>query len=321
MMGMRWIDGWRWCFLLLFLLLAGSAGAETGTPVPLADPFILLHDGVYYAYGTGAADGIEVYVSDDLATWRRADNGRDGLALRKGDAWGDRWFWAPEVYPVKDGFLMYYSADEHICAAKSPSPLGPFVQTEKKPMLADEKAIDNSLFIDADGKPYLFFVRFDRGNVIWMAELEPDLVTIRKKTLRKCFEASQRWEKIQGRINEGPFVLRDGGTYYLTYSANDYQSPFYGVGYAVANRPAGSWSKYGGNPILQKPGNLVGTGHHAFFRDKEGKLRIVFHSHRDKENIHPRNMHIGTARFENGRLIIDSACITPVLAPPGKTLP
>ena len=39
--------------------------AET---VPLADPFILLHNGVYYAYGTHSDQGIEVYTSDDLNT-------------------------------------------------------------------------------------------------------------------------------------------------------------------------------------------------------------------------------------------------------------
>ena len=36
------------------------------TPVLLGDPFIMLHDGTYYAYGTYADEGIEVYTSDDL---------------------------------------------------------------------------------------------------------------------------------------------------------------------------------------------------------------------------------------------------------------
>jgi hypothetical protein len=40
--------------------------------VPLADPFILLHDGTYYAYGTKAEHGIAVFESDDLQTWRQA---------------------------------------------------------------------------------------------------------------------------------------------------------------------------------------------------------------------------------------------------------
>ena len=47
-------------------------------------------------------------------------------------------------------FYMYYSADEHICVATADSPAGPFTQSKKEPQIADEKCIDNSLFIDDD---------------------------------------------------------------------------------------------------------------------------------------------------------------------------
>ena len=117
--------------------------------VPLADPFILLHDGTYYAYGTKAEHGIAVFESDDLQTWRQA-SGRaaEGLALHKDDVYGDRWFWAPEVYCINGAFYMFFSAQSHVCVAVSDSPLGPFVQKEKKPMIEGEKCIDNTLFID-----------------------------------------------------------------------------------------------------------------------------------------------------------------------------
>ena len=36
---------------------------ELEIPVPLGDPFILLHNGTYYAYGTHSDEGIEVYIS------------------------------------------------------------------------------------------------------------------------------------------------------------------------------------------------------------------------------------------------------------------
>lgn len=54
-------------------------------------------------------------------------------------------------------------------------------------MIADEKCIDNSLFIDDDGTPYLFFDRFNDGLNIWVAELEKDLMTIKR---RPCTLAS-----------------------------------------------------------------------------------------------------------------------------------
>ena len=233
-----------------------------GESVPLGDPFILLHDGVYYAYGTHAADGIEVYTSKDLKRWKL-----HGLALNKEDVWADSRFWAPEIYEIHGKFYMYYTADEHICVAISDSPVGPFRQKEKKPMIADEKMIDSSLFIDDDGKPYLFFVRFNDGNNVWVAELENDYMTIKAETMRPCVHVSQAWEEVWPRVNEGSYVM-------------------------------GEWTKYDENPILQNPGTLQGVGHSAMFKDKEGKLRIVYHAHKDKEHIHPRGMYIGSVSFQ-----------------------
>ena len=107
---------------------------ELEIPVPLGDPFILLHNGTYYAYGTHSDEGIEVYISDNLKTWKYK-----GLALNKKDSWADRWFWAPEVYEVNGKFYMYYSADEHICVAVADSPVGPFIQNKQEPMIVEEK--------------------------------------------------------------------------------------------------------------------------------------------------------------------------------------
>lgn len=288
-------------FICLFIMISSCKGADKPeetihytTPVLLGDPFIMLYDNVYYAYGTGANDGIEVYTSDDLREWEKAPK----LALHKDNSYGEKWFWAPEVYYVNGKFYMYYSAEEHICVAVADSPFGPFKQSVQKPMLEGEKTIDNSLFIDDDGKPYLFFDRFNDGLNIWVAELENDLMTIKTETLHPCIHVSQEWEKVWPRVNEGAFVTKYNGIYYMTYSANSYESPFYGVGCATATNIMGEWTKYPDNPLLQKPGNLVGVGHSAMFRDKKGDLRIVFHAHHDEKNIHPRIMYIGRAGFE-----------------------
>ena len=263
--------------------------------VPLGDPFILLWEGKYYAYGTYSTDGIAVFVSDDLLSWSSTTS----LALHKDDVWADQWFWAPEVYQVNGTFYMYYSADEHICVATSDSPLGPFRQAVQKPMIADEKCIDNTMFLDDDGKAYLLFDRFNDGLNIWLAELKDNLIDLKPETMVKCINVSQPWEEIWPRVNEGSFVIKRNGIYYMTYSANSYESPFYGVGVATATSIRGPWTKYEGNPILQKPGSLVGIGHSAMFTYKAGKLRIVFHAHNSITSIHPRNMYISTVSFEN----------------------
>lgn len=263
--------------------------------VEFADPFIMLDGDTYYAYGTKSDNGIACYSSDDLVHW----NAR-GLALHDYDSYADQWFWAPEVYKVGNRYLMYYSANEHICVAEGTSPIGPFVQKEKVSMLPNEKAIDNTLFIDTDGTPYLFFDRFNDGINVWVAKLNDDLLTIDESTMTHCIKQSQSWE-FEG-VNEGPCVIKHGDTYYMTYSGNGYTNPEYGIGLATAKSPMGPWTKYAGNPIFQFPqtihyGRLSGVGHCGMFTDKEGNLRIVFHAHKVPGQGDPREMYISTVNF------------------------
>jgi len=300
-------------------LVAGTV-APAAAPLPLADPFILSDGGKYYAYGTSSPSGIVALVSDDLKTWSWPEGRAGYLALDKQDSFGARGFWAPEVYRVGNEYLMFYSAEEHVCVATSASPLGPFRQDRKEPLLKDRGNIDSSLFRDDDGRPYLFWVHYNNRNEIWMAELEPDCRTIRPGTAHLIAWPEQPWELVFNTINEGPFVVKHGGTYYLTYSGNGYTSPNYGIGCATAKSVAGPWVKYADNPVFQSPGGLVGVGHHALFTDKDGVRRIVFHAHNSVTNVHPRLTHIGTYAFEKrpsgpDRLVVDKAFFTPVLRP------
>ena len=269
----------------------GDKPAEVQLDIPFADPFILLHEDTYYAYGTSSDNGFEVYYSSNgLEKWTKHSR----FALSKENSYGNKWFWAPEVYynEKNNTFYLFYSAEEHICVATSDSPLGPFIQKEKVSMRS-EKSIDSSVFIDDDGKAYIYFVRFTNGNVIWMAELNEDWLSLNEETLQKCFEVSQPWETDMAKVVEGPSVFKHDGKYYMLYSANHYESQNYGVGYAMADSPDGSWRKADENPILQKPQNtIVGSGHGAMFKDKKGDYKYVFHAHNNPSNIHPRLMNI-----------------------------
>lgn len=262
--------------------------------LPIADPYILLHDGRYYAYGTGGTlngEGIACFSSDDLTHWVRESH-----ALAAADSYGNTNFWAPEVYyvPSKQKFYMFYSAEEHICVATADAPQGPFRQAEKRPIW-DEKSIDTSLFIDTDGTPYLYFVRFTDGNVIWVAQLTDDLTALKTETLTECVKVSEPWELAQdkvARVAEGPSVLKQGDTYYLLYSANHFESKSYGVGYTTSKSPLGPWKKYAGNPILQRTDGLVGTGHGAPFQCIDGTWKYIFHAHWSESNVQPRTSFI-----------------------------
>ena len=278
--------------------------------IPFADPFILYEDGLYYLYGTGSDEGIPVVVSKDLKTWSWPEGETMFFALHKDNSFGDRMFWAPEVYKVDGRYIMYYSSEEHICAAESDSPLGPFLQKFQRP-IRSHKGIDNHLFIDKDGTPYIYWVHFNDGNEIWMARLNEDLSTIVEGTERFCIGMGQDWEKVWPSVNEGPSVIERDGVYYMTYSANSYESPAYGVGVATASSPEGPWVKYDGNPVLQFCNSLEGVGHHALFKDAKGKDRIVFHSHNRPGQIHPRIIHIGKFRIKKGKVVISDEFITP----------
>ncbi|MBR2940216.1 MAG: family 43 glycosylhydrolase, partial [Kiritimatiellae bacterium] len=213
----------------LFAFAAETAKAEL-KPLTLADPFVLSHGGKYYAYGTWSGHGIAVAVSSDLRTWT-LEGGRaaEGLALHKNDSYGEHSFWAPEVYRRNGKFIMFYTAQEHVCAAVADSPLGPFRQDEKKPLL-ERKGIDNSLFVDRSGRAWMYYVHFDRGNTIWMAELEKDCMRVKPGTERQLFRADSQWE--YNSVVEGPFVVKIGKKYVMTYSACDFRNPDYAVGVA-----------------------------------------------------------------------------------------
>ena len=282
--------------------------------VPLADPFILLHDGVYYAYGTGEP-GFRIYTSTDLEHWKKK-----GIVLDIDKCWGTKQFWAPEVYYVKakKKFFIFYSSEEHICVAVSDSPEGPFTQEVMKP-IREEKGIDTSLFIDDDGTPYLFFVRFTGGNVIWVAEMTDDLLGIKDETLTECISAVEPWETVDSKVAEGPSVFKVKGKYYMIYSTNHTRSQDYAVGYATASSPYGPWEKSSGNPVLRKDspnaGGLVGTGHGAPFKDKNGKSMYVFHAHFSDSTMYPRTMYIDTDLqvAKDGSLSMPGEIIRPVV--------
>ena len=274
-----------------------------------ADPFVLFYEGKYYMYCTtenndplvgandfGTAtkdgDGIFVYTSDDMKSWER-----QGYALKKGDSIGEKWFWAPEVLSYRGRFYMAYAAEEHIAIASADHPLGPFKQ-EKKAWLREGKSIDGSFFVDDDGSVYLYYVRLDGQNRIYVARLKDDLSGIEKEYDDCLIAATEPWETVDCLIAEGPFVLKHKGLYYLTYSCNHTRCIDYGVGCAISNSPTGPFEKCKENPILTRKGNLIGVGHHSFITLEDGKMYCAYHCHSmDRSNFKPRMACINTAEF------------------------
>ena len=258
-----------------------------------ADPFVLLHNGTYYLYSTNSPDGFRVFTSTDMGTWEDR-----GYCLRAEDVMGDKWFWAPEVMERNGKFYMVYVANEHLGIAVADSPLGPFRQEEKK-WLNDCNEIDGHFFVDDDGCVYLYFVRFDAGNVLWCAKMNDDLLSYDKDTATFLFRAEDEWETRDCSVVEGAFVLKHNGKYYLTYSANHTRCEDYAIGCAVSEHPMGPFEKVSYNPILKKSDALNGTGHHSFTTTKDGQgLVCVYHARPGRDTSCARLTCVDRAAFE-----------------------
>lgn len=278
-------------FLLPFLL---GVIPVWGQHIQLADPTIFYEKGAYYLYGTGgnSNDGFQVYTSKDLQNWEGPKGVSDGYCLKKGDSFGSKGFWAPQVFRYKGKYFMAYTADEFIAIASSDSPLGPFRQAKIAKLPAAIKQIDPYVFFDDDGKIYLYHVRLTNGNRLFVAELKEDLTAIKEGTLKECISATADWENTshsEWPVSEGPTILKKEGTYYFFYSANDFRNIDYAVGYATSLSPYGPWTKHEGNPIISR--NILkhnGTGHGDIFFDDKGNMRYVFHTHHSDTAVGPR---------------------------------
>ncbi|HUQ96141.1 MAG TPA: family 43 glycosylhydrolase, partial [Chitinophagaceae bacterium] len=181
----------------VFVAIAQKDTFNSDQSLYLADPTIFQYGGIYYLYGTigGNADsGFIAYTSTNLKTWKQSTATPGGYALRKGETYGTKGFWAPQLLFLNDTFYMIYVANEDIAVAKSSSPLDPFTQQAPEALHAPVKQIDPFVFADDNGKKYLYHVRLSGGNKLYVAELTNDLSAIKEETLKECITATSPWE-------------------------------------------------------------------------------------------------------------------------------
>jgi arabinan endo-1,5-alpha-L-arabinosidase len=84
----------------------------------------------------------------------------------------------------------------------------------------------------------------------------------------------QDWE---GHLIEGPFVTYQAGRYWLFYAGNDFGTPAYGIGVAVADHPLGPYTKQG-DPLLRSTREWVAPGHASVAPGCDGKPQLFFHA-------------------------------------------
>jgi hypothetical protein len=82
------------------------------------------------------------------------------------------------------------------------------------------------------------------------------------------------WE---GHLIEGPFVTRQDGKYWLFYAGNDFSTPSYGIGVAVADHPLGPYTKQG-EPLLRSTREWLAPGHASVAPGLDGQPQLFFHA-------------------------------------------
>ncbi|HZG09001.1 MAG TPA: glycoside hydrolase family 43 protein [Allosphingosinicella sp.] len=83
------------------------------------------------------------------------------------------------------------------------------------------------------------------------------------------------WE---GHLIEGPWVTRQNGRYWLFYAGNDFCTPAYGIGVAVADHPLGPYEKRA-EPLLKTTQSWWAPGHASVAPGLDGAPQLFFHAY------------------------------------------
>ena len=310
---------------------AASAAVQLDNPVldkNFADPFVLEVDGTYYAYATGDLTwNIQVSTSPDLVDWSSTRE-----ALPKLPLWQPRskgLTWAPEVIRTDAGFVMHYTTrdvqagKQCLSVAVAEAPTGPFVDESEGPLVCQTElggSIDSTPFRDEDGS--LWLVWKNDGNCCGMrtrffiAPLDDLGTSLTGEPVDLGMDNDRPWER---HVIEAPTVWREGDTYYLFYSANDYGSPNYAVGYATSDDLDGPYTDAEENPILVSAGDAAGPGHQSLIVDDDGELWMAYHAW-DKDLVGDsvgghRSLWLDRVTFEDGRPVVHGPTSGPQPAP------
>ena len=260
------------------------------TDINIRDPFVLVHDGKYYLYGTrgatcwGPATGFDVYVSEDLENWS------EPIVCFENDGtfWADRNYWAPEVHEYQGKFYMFASfknpdVRRGTAILKADTPVGPFVPHSKGCITpADWECLDGTFYLSPAGKPYMVFchewVQAGDGEVCAI-ELTADLSAPAGEPKLLFHASDASWCKlmhhssgVNGCVTDGPFMWRTSDGTLLCLWAS-FSEGGYTEAVAVSDNGDidGVFTQI--DPLFMDDG-----GHGMIFRALDGQLYLTLHS-------------------------------------------
>ena len=282
--------------------------------VNIRDPYVLVHEGTYYMYGTrsatcwGPADGFDCYISSDLENWE----GPVEIFHRPEGFFADREYWAPECIFYKDAFYLITTfggenRKKGIYVLRSETPAGPFQVYSQRLTPEDWTCIDGTIHFE-EGIPYLIFSHSFEDTPdgdMCILKLSADMKEAEGEAALLFSAGEAKWAKpvpfaksefgMEGDVyfTDGPCVIDLGdGKLYMTWSS--WGNCGYAVGIAVSEngKVNGPWKQMD-IPIYPENG-----GHGMMFRDLSGKMKFVLHFPNDKYQERP--IFVDAAVDENG---------------------
>ncbi len=261
-----------------------SKARRLATGCPIADPFCIRRADGWYLTGTQHAAGIEdrrfsLFHSPDLEHWTDL-----GPVLVRPDYEGSNRanYWAPEFTEIAGKYYFYYTSDSFgdperrfVRVARSDHIRGPYVDSGAK--LVDQPSIDGDPYFETPESGYLFYCGNEgkphMGQLLVDRFVSP--LKLENRPKRVFPNENVEWE-------EGPFVIRRNGFYYLFSSMGNWRDGSYHVRVAHAEKITGPWKRFERNgapyKLLQTVEGQWGPGHNSVFRGPDDKWWICYHA-------------------------------------------
>lgn len=282
------------CWLMLSRKVEPKPSSLRSCEVRLRDPFVWVsrEEQRYYLYGTTDSDpwhakgvGFDAYWSCDLELW----HGPHEVLRPPEGFWGNKNFWAPEVYRRENDFVLFASFNSEsrrrgVQAFLSQGPLGPF-REHGSPLTPESwECLDPTLFYQ-DGDPWLVFchewLQIDDG-AICAVQLSADLsrAVAEPRVLFRASSAPWVWPA-QDRchfVTDGPFVHRNaGGKLLLLWSSFARRGYALGLAVSESGRLEGPWI-HQRRPLVAPGFRRAEGGHGMLFENLDNQLMLAFHS-------------------------------------------
>ncbi len=284
--------------------VSGEVSPAAYQPIPnKADPEVLLYRGTYYFISTDDTNsGAETWQRKLLM---RSSDTLEGLADAEDveifhDP-GNVMLWAPELHEVDGTLCIFYAAmtdgetktpQSHVMELTGPDPMNPDDWSDPMKILdqngndlvrpSDGISLDMTCFA-LDGKNYVAWSKGVSGGSarIELAEYDPETKRLASEIV-EITAPYYGWERSEGRVDEGPFVIEHDGRVFMTFAGNK-TNRTYCVGLLELTEKtdplrADSWKKYS-VPVLGTAHDPYqpGPGHGSFTVNQYGDAVFVYH--------------------------------------------